>query len=158
MARSYAQNMQDLVKEYRKAGQQWPTTARHIAAWAIKHNRWAPHASKILTLCADQISRALREEYYIDPQGRKVRTKHAATLKQDNEQQTIWEDIRTGNRQHIAISFQQRRHQIVGDCHQLKTDVDSFNENNSPEEPVPMLFDFRDDLAEIEAVEDDDAA
>lgn len=151
MLRSYSQNMQRVVEEYRKAGQPWPTTAKRIAAWAIQNNLWKPQASKILTLCADLIAKAMREEYIIDPQGRKVRAKHAATIKKGDEQITIWGDIRSESREHLEVAFKQRRNQIVGDCHQLKTDVDSFNDNRSSQNPIPMIFDFTDDLAEIEA-------
>ena len=84
MGRSYAQNMQRLVEQYREADQPWPTTARRIAAWAIENG--LSHPSKIHTLCAEQISKAMREEYYIDPQGRKVRTKHVALIKEGDEQ------------------------------------------------------------------------
>jgi hypothetical protein len=34
----------------------------------------------------------------------------------------------------------------------LKMDVDSYNENKSPGDPIQMIFDFTDDLAEMEAV------
>lgn len=100
----------------------------------------------------------MRDEYIIDPQGRKVRAKHAATIKKGDEQETLWEDIRTGNREHMAVAFQQRRQQIVGDCHQLKTDVDSFNDNQNSEQPIQLCLDFTEDVAEIEAVKDYDAA
>jgi hypothetical protein len=51
----------------------------------------------------------------------------------------------------MQLSFQQRRQGIVGDCRQLKTDVDSYNDAHPREEPIQMIFDFTMDLAEIEA-------
>lgn len=45
-------------------------------------------------------------------------------------------------------AFQLRRRQIVGDCKQLKTDVDSFNDNHPAEKPIQLLLDFADDVAE----------
>lgn len=158
MSRSYSQNMLKIVEDYRKAGQPWPTTAKRIAAWAIQNNLWKPQASRILTLCADLLAKSMREEYIVDPQGRKVRAKHAAMIKRGDEQLTIWGDIRSEGREHMEIAFKQRRNQIVGDCHQLKTDAHSFNDNRSPQNPIPMLFDFTDDLAEIEAIEKNKAA
>jgi hypothetical protein len=65
---------------------------------------------------AEQMSRAMREEYIIDAQGRSVRAKHAARIKRDNEQLTLWADIRSAEPKHMQIAFQQRRQQIVGDC------------------------------------------
>jgi hypothetical protein len=50
----------------------------------------------------------------------------------------------------MEIAFQQRRQQILGDCRQLKTDVDSYNDNYNDAEPLQMVFDFTDDLAEDE--------
>ncbi len=49
----------------------------------------------------------------------------------------------------LAVAFQQRRQQVVGDCWQLKQDVDSFNQNNKPSQLIQMIFDFTDDLAEM---------
>lgn len=90
MARTHTQSMQEIVKKYREAGQLWPARAKRIAAWAMQNGYWKPHSARILTMCADEIARAMREEYYIDPQGRKVRVKHAATIKEGDEQITIW--------------------------------------------------------------------
>ncbi len=63
----------------------------------------------------------------------------------------LWDDMRTASRQHMRMSFQQRRQQIVGDCRQLKVDVDSYNDMKPDEEPIQMVFDFTMDLAELEA-------
>ena len=51
----------------------------------------------------------------------------------------------------MQIAFQQRRRQIVGDCRQLKADVDSYNENSHPGQPIQMVFDFRNDLEELDS-------
>ena len=51
----------------------------------------------------------------------------------------------------LELAFKQRRRQIVGDCRQLKTDVDSFNQNRDPDDPIQMSFDFTNDLLELEA-------
>jgi len=102
---------------------------------------------------AEDLSRALREEYYTDPQGRSVRTKHAARIKKDGENLSFWDDIRTAERPHMEMAFQQRRQGIVGDCRQLKTDADSFNQNANSGPPIQLIFDFTDDLAELEAMD-----
>ena len=61
-------------------------------------------------------------------------------------------DIRSASREHMEIAFQQRRQQIVGDCRQLKRDIDSYNENRCLERAIQASFDFTWDLAELEAV------
>lgn len=41
---------------------------------------------------------------------------------------------------------------ILGDCRQLKTDLDSFNENRGESAPIQISFDFTNDLLELEAL------
>jgi hypothetical protein len=45
-------------------------------------------------------------------------------------------------------AFAQQREQIIGDCTQLKTDVDVYNTMNKDEPPIQLVFDFTDDVAE----------
>lgn len=147
---TYNEQMQNIVKQYRDAGARWPATTKDIAAWAIANNLWQPHPGSIVAQCADQLARAMREEYITDPQGRRVRTKHVAMIDKDGEQLSLWADIRSAPTSHMQMAFQQRRHQIIGDCRQLKTDVDSYNENTNTGPEIQMIFDFTLDLEEIE--------
>jgi hypothetical protein len=56
--------------------------------------------------------------------------------------------MRVAPEEHMEIAFQQRRQQIVGDCAQLKTDVDSYNDNNPFGAYHQLPLDFTDDVAE----------
>jgi hypothetical protein len=94
----------------------------------------------------------MREDYFTDPQGRLVRAKHAAKITKGGRQLTLWGDMRTEDHRFMATAFQNRRQQIIGDCRQLKLDVDSYNENRKPEKPYQLILDFTDDVAEAEAV------
>lgn len=49
-------------------------------------------------------------------------------------------------------SFQQRRQGIVGDCRQLKADVDSYNQNQNEGEAIQLILDFSPDMEEYEAL------
>jgi len=93
--------------------------------------------------------RAPCARYITDAQGRRVRAKHVATVTQDGAQLVLWADMRTAPHKHMSLAFQQRRHQIVGDCRQLKMDVDSYNDNRLPVQPIQMIFDFTFDLEEL---------
>lgn len=149
---TYAHQMQAITNKYIESGQPWPATSRQIAAWAVKKGLWQPHRERVIAQCAEDLSRAMREEYVTDAQGRSVRAKHAARLRKGGEQMVLWADIRTAPRGHMEIAFAQRRKQIVGDCRQLKCDVDSYNQNRAHGSPIAMVFNFIDDLREIEAV------
>jgi hypothetical protein len=104
----------------------------------------------VLDRCANEIGDAMAEIYFTDHMGRRVRLLHPAIVKRQGELFTEWDDIRTAPRKHMQLSFQQKRKSIVGECRQLKTDVDNFNDTHSDEQPIQMSFDFTMDIAELE--------
>ena len=149
---SYNEQLQHIVKKYESAGNPLPATAHEIAIWAIEQGLWHPQHSTVVNRCAEEIARAMREEHITDSQGRRVRVKHVATVERNGKQAAFWADMRTAPREHMEIAFQQRRQQIVGDCRQLKWDIDSYNQNHNTGEQIQMVFDFTFDLEEIEAL------
>ena len=72
----YCEQLQRIVNQYISEGEQWPATSRQIASWAIRKGLWEPQKTAVIGLFAEQLSRAMREEYITDPQGRSVRAKH----------------------------------------------------------------------------------
>lgn len=148
---NYSKQLQKIVDAYIQDLQPWPATTHEIAAWAVSKRIWQPQPSSVIDQCANQLARAMREEHIVDPQGRTVRAKHVAKVDRNGDQLPLWADIRTASREHMEIAFAQRRQQIVGDCKQLKTDVDSFNENRSADNPIQMIFDFTYDVEEAMA-------
>jgi hypothetical protein len=155
---NYMKQMHKIVQEYRESGQPWPTSAKNIADWAILTGQWEMPAAAIRRRCADDIASAMREEYYTDAKNRRVRLLHPAPLFSDGERVIVWDDIRTASRNHMQLSFQNRRQGIVGDCRQFKVDADSYNDAHTDQEPIHIVFDFTMDLAEIEAADEGKAA
>jgi hypothetical protein len=149
---TYNEQMQHLANQYMQETGRVEITARELAVWAISNNYWAPQPSALVRQCSDEFSRALREEFITDPQGRRVRVKHVALVERDGEQIPLWQDMRTGTRAHMEAAFQQRRRSIVGDCKQLKTDVDSYNDNLNSGDAVQIVFDFTEDLEEADFI------
>lgn len=149
-SRTKRNGLQALADEYMEA-HDGPVTSSEIAAWAMGVGKWRLDPSAALRICANEIADAMREDYITDPRGKSVRVKHAARFSRNGVQTTLWADMRTAPRRHMHIAFQQRRQQIVGDCKQLKLDVDSYNANWNTGAPIQMIFDFSDDLAEAEA-------
>lgn len=144
---------QRIIEQYREAGLAWPATTTDMARWAIGKGLWQINPERMLRQCADQIGEAMRQEYATDPQGRRVRMKHVAPYPPERRGQRPlfkWEDMRTRNHEHMEMSFAYRRQEIVGDCRQLKIDIESYNDNFRPPEsrPVSGVFDFTYDLAE----------
>jgi hypothetical protein len=149
---SYSEQLQRIVKQYEEAGNPLPATAHEMAIWAIEQRLWEPQRSTVVDRCAEELARAKREEHKTDTHGRRVRVKHVAMIERDGRQAAFWADMRRAPREHMEIAFQQRRQQIVGDCRQLKWDMDSYNDNHNVGEEIQMIFDFTLDLEEIEAL------
>lgn len=141
-----------IEQAYVADGHPYPVNPRAMALWAIERRLWEPQRALLVTQLASELAEAMREQHIIDPQGRSVRAKHPVRSERNGKQIFMWADIRTAPRMHMAIAFVQRRRGIVGDCRALKTDVDSFNENRSPTEPIQVSFDFTADLLEMEAI------
>jgi len=150
---SLVEQSQRIVSEYRNAGQPWPAKSVDIARWAIKQGLWEIHPSAIVKQCANQLADAMREVFFTDPQGRRVRLLHAAPYRENGHQYLFWDDMRTASHKHMHMAFQNRRQQIVQDCYKLKLDADSYNENyNQTGKAIQMVFDFAPDLAELEVM------
>jgi hypothetical protein len=142
---TYAEAMQRDADEY---FEQHPlATTKELAIWAVQTGRWEPPSDLVLKRCRQDFARALRAQHILDETGHVVRAKHAARMK-GPEQLTFWGDIRTAPTEHIEISFQQRRVQIVGECAQLSRDIDYYNRTRTPGRPYQKAFDFRDDVEE----------
>ena len=148
LTRSMNDQMLRTAELYLAQGGQTPINLDELARFAIRNNHWEKRGDVLVQLCKRDFSRAFREQYHTDPQGREVRTWHAA--KSDKKQGVFWDDIRTAPAEHMEDAFTQRRNQIVGDCLQLKKDVDSFNDNNAFGAMIQMVFDFTEDIAERE--------
>lgn len=150
---TYTEKLQKIWREYESVGNTGPVTAREVARWAIREGLWKPQPASIERRCAEDLARAAREEYRTDIYGRRYRARHSARIEKDGKQLSFWADIDKAPRRHMELAFSQRRRQIVGDCHQLKIDVDHYNGKNEENLPIQMVFDFTEDLEEIEAYE-----
>lgn len=153
--KSYAEQLQDIIEQYRRAHPDVvQLRMREVASWAMANGLMHPSRRDAISLCAHDLARAASQEYYTDAQGRRVRKKHAVRQLIEEEgkpkQLVLWADITNAPPEHMHMSLQQRRTGIVGDCKQLKTDLDSYNDNNVHGAEIQMSFDFSEDLQELD--------
>lgn len=146
---SYNEKLQQIFQDYERAGNPTPASLREVAAWAIENKRWQPRPIDIVDVLAEDLSKALREEYRTDRKGRRYRAKHAVRITRSGTQLTLWADMDRSSREHMQMAFAQRRQGIVGDCLHLRIDVDVYNEKNSGEPHIQMVLDFTQDVAEL---------
>lgn len=147
----YSKQLQRVVNDYKQA-KGFPAESIDIARWAIATGRYNLRTPALERSCARDISQAMREEFITDKKGRRVRAKHPASARENGETKMLWDDIRSAPREHMVNAFQLRRRHIVGECRQVKTDVDSYNDSHTKHEPIQLVLDFTKDVAEAEAL------
>lgn len=150
---AYSNAVKDYIERYKREVSDSAIIDPHdLAAWAYKNGLHKPNPRTIIDLIAKDISQVFREEYRTDRHGRRYRAKHAVTNKQGNKTQSLWADLDDieAPHEHFQKSFAQRRSQVVGDCFQLKTDADVYNEKRKPSVPIQIVLDFTLDVEELQ--------
>ena len=145
---TYNQQLQNVWHQYEQQHGYVPATTRDAVKWGSERGLIEVKPVDPYDRLAEDMSRALREEYGTDALGRRYRKNHAVRVTKSGVQFTMWATLNVAPRGHMQKAFIQRREQIVDDCAQLDTDVQVYNDLNKDETPIPMLFDFRDDVEE----------
>lgn len=151
---SYQQQLQEHFHTYEKERGHKPANLQDVAGWMIEKGLWQMRPADQVKRCASDLADALRNEYRTDRKGRRYRVNHAVR----GEQGTFWADLDKAPRRHMEKAFAQRRQQVVGDCVQLSTDVEVYNDKNKNEEPINLVLDFTNDVEEAKLANSDDVA
>jgi hypothetical protein len=145
MTSYYDQKMQGIFKRYQEEVSADPVDLKLVGAWAMENGLWAPQPVDMQSRFAAEMADALGEEYRTDEAGRRYRSKLAVTTRQGS----LWADMDTAPRSHVAKNVQQRRRVIVGHCYQLQVDADHYNDKNPEQDPLQPVLNFEDDVAEM---------
>ncbi|TXI37617.1 MAG: hypothetical protein E6Q59_07650 [Nitrosomonas sp.] len=154
---AYSNAVKDYIERYKREVSDSAIIDPHdLAAWAYRNGLHKPNPKTIIDLIAKDIAQVFREEYRTDEHGRRYRAKHAVTKKHGNKTQSLWADLDDidAPHEHFQKSFAQRRSQVVGDCFQLKTDADVYNEKRNPSVPINIVLDFTLDVEELQMPSD----
>ena len=144
--------MQEIFNRYQVEVSPDPVDLKVVGAWAIANRLWHPRPIDIQSRFARDMADCLREEYRTDARGRRYRAKHAAPAQRGGKTDSLWADLDDPSvpHEHFVKSFARRRQQIVGDCFQLKTDADVYNDQRRPEAPIQVVLNFKNDVEEME--------
>jgi hypothetical protein len=137
-----------IVEDYRNSGGEWPATRDQIAEWAVANERYQLTRGMAVNQCAEKIGRAMGLEHVKDKRGRSIRKYYAAPIRENGQLVMKWDDL-NAERPFMEVAAANRRNQILGQCWQLKSDMDSYSERRCPEEPIQMDFNFNVDLEEL---------
>ena len=119
-----------------------------VADWAVKTERYIPPRYDPVKQLRKEMQRASRQEYIVDDNGRPVRRRHAYRVKKGELQLTLWSKIEEITRKNMRLSARGRRGGILADCIQLTLDLQYYNENFNPGDPIQPSFNFEPDLIE----------
>lgn len=125
-----------------------------VAPWALREGLWKRPPMEPEEVLRRLLSRALRDEYIVDPQGREVRKHHPVITEvrtsEGTKRLSTWYTIFEAPPEKMRASLQLRRRAALADVMQLKFDFDSYNENNRHGSTLgPMDFDFNKDIEEL---------
>jgi hypothetical protein len=98
------------------------------------------------------MGRALRERYTTDSHGNRVRVNHPVAKRENGIVLHLWDDARRAEHPYMEVAFAQRRNGILADNVQLYRDRDWYKEIRPENPKIEISFDFRSDIAEIEAL------
>lgn len=128
-----------------------PAGTNEAVRWAVSEGLLELPRIDPIDVLAGQMASALREEMATDEDGRRYRVNHAVRITRGGVQRTMWAEMGYAPPEHLEMAFAQRREQIIGDCVQLKTDVDAYNRMIQGErQAFQLVLDFTDDVAERE--------
>jgi hypothetical protein len=153
---TFSEQMQAIFDRYTVEVDSSPVSLDNVASWAIERGLYRPAPRDVVKLCREALAESLRQEKRTDSKGRRYRAKHSVRTNVGGLQLSLWADIDNAPRSFMEKSFGQRRKAIADDCFQVKQDVDHFNDENTDEAPIQIVLDFTDDVAEMEAAEQQD--
>ena len=148
---NFTQQMIDVFDRYAAEVDALPAPLEDVAQWAVMNGLYRPNLKTVVQLCRDDMANALRQDKRIDEEGRTYRAKLAVRTSIGGMQLSLWADADLAPRSFIERSFDQQRRQIAGVCYQLKQSVDHFNFARGGDNPMQLVLDFTDDVAELEA-------
>ena len=142
------EEFQRLWKEYEEGHDHAAVSAREVIDWAVRERGFRLPSVDPRDVAASQLSRALREQYETDSQGRRYRVNHAMRVTKNGVQTTFWGVLGFASHLHMQRAFTQRREQVIGDLVQLQIDVEVYNERIPADKQIQLVLDFKDDVAE----------
>ena len=143
-----AQRYQTLWHKYESEHDRLPASAREVIEWGVRNGLIELPSIDPYDVAAGEMAKALRGEFATDSKGRRYRVNHAVRVTRGGVQYTFWARLGVAPKEHMMLAFYQRREQIVSDCVQLKIDVDVYNDSDQGSEPIQLVLDFKDDVAE----------
>ena len=105
--------LQSAWRAYEKEHGYIPASAREACVWAVMRGIIQMPEIDPFDQLAEDMSRALREEYGTDALGRRFRKNHAVRVTKGGVQHTMWAIMGNAPREHMHKAFIQRREEAL---------------------------------------------
>ncbi len=153
MRKNRKEHNQKIASQFEQTHQRKPFDLHEVYRWAKDNKLWFPEKDFEEKKFVEEMADALSDVYITADDGSRVRLYHARKGKnKDGRQQVFWANMFDAPLEHLEEAFQQRRRSSLGDCRQLKSDVDYCNKKRFQDNPIQISFNFDLDLAEEEAL------
>lgn len=138
---AFNQQMLDIMKEWQVEHGEDVIDIDAAAKWAVETKRYQRAPMTMEQLCKIDMRRALQQSHYIDPQGNRVRAKHAVKIEYKGEQIVLYVDSRTAKPDLMQQTFDQIWKAIGNDVKRHSIEKQSYDLNNPYGETL-SLFDY----------------
>ena len=147
------ERLQQIWHRYETEREHKPTSAREAVEWAVTEGLLELPESDPYDILAGWMAQALRNEYRTDEKGRRYRVNHSVRVTRGGVQFSFWGMMGFSSHDFMEKTFAQRRELIIGECAQLKVDVDVYNDMVGGRKPqIQLVLDFTEDVAEREQI------
>lgn len=143
---TYYRQILKFIPEFEKATGQSGNDLDLVAAWAYLNKKWEPPPRNVIKQLARDLARASAQDYITDDNGEPVRWRHG--VKDEKTQKTFWYTMDKATPEQIRMSAQSRRNGALNDILQIDRDLNHFNKNYNPGDPIQMSFNFDPDVEE----------
>lgn len=159
MARRYkssnAKMLQQICHDYMAEHGVESVDPDDLASWAMATGRWQERPYDAHKRCRRELADAMRDEHFTDPQGREVRRMHPDRVLKGDNYAWEWHEIYHMPAAKFRASITHRRDGVLAGLKQMKTDQDSWNDNNVHGATLPLFdADFNPDLEEMDQPDD----
>jgi hypothetical protein len=146
---AYTKRVLALIDEYEATTGDKSGDLIKTAAWLLNNGKFDPPAPDPVKAIAKRLASASRQDYIADENGEPVRRRHVYSHKVSGQRCFEWFKIEEATPDKMRMSVQHRRTGTLLDILQLVRDVDYYNKNFNPGDPIPVDPNFDPDIVEL---------
>ncbi|HMD55423.1 MAG TPA: hypothetical protein VKJ65_12820, partial [Phycisphaerae bacterium] len=142
----YTRQLLTIVDQYVKETGNKNSDMKAVAAWGYERNLIRPAVRDLISQLAHDLARARARDCIADENGEPVRMRHAYVETRGDKQYRFWFRMEDGTPEKMRLSAMSRRNGSLMDVMQIVRDVNYFNKNHNPGDPIQLDFNYNKDI------------